>query len=151
MITVVIGQPFSGKSRYAGELAWEQGGLVIDANDFLCEPNTHISEYSDSPYTMLDFLRRDAWIVEAISKVRALMPVPIIITGTYYTRRSRRELVRSLREVDEHIQCVWMNTPWEVCVRRGADAGVDITHWKLDFRRPNTGDGWESIIMKTMY
>lgn len=147
MITVVIGQPFSGKSRFAGELAWEQGGLVIDANDFLCEPDTHAS----APYTMLDFLRRDAWIVEAISKVRALMPVPIIITGTYYTRRSRRELVRSLREVDEHIQCVWMNTPWEVCVRRGADAGVDITHWKLDFRRPNTGDGWESIIMKTMY
>ena len=147
MITVVIGQPFSGKSRFAGELAWEQGGLVIDANDFLCEPDTHAS----APYTMLDFLRRDAWIVEAISKVRALMPVPIIITGTYYTRRSRRELVRSLREVDEHIQCVWMNTPWEVCVRRGADAGVDITRWKLDFSRPNTGDGWESIIMKTMY
>lgn len=150
MIVVVCGQPFSGKTEYAARLAWEWGGIVIDANDFLGEPYLSPSEYSFSAYNCSDYTLRDGRVVEAVSKLRALMPVPIIITGTFAKRNSRRYFTRDLRKIDPHIRCVWMNTPWEECVRRGAEAGMDIARWKLDFRRPNTGDGWENVFETTI-
>ena len=150
MIVVVCGQPFSGKTEYAARLAWEWGGIVIDANDFLDEPCLSPSEYSLSERDYSDYTLRDGRVVEAVSKLRALMPVPIIITGTFAKRNPRRHLTCDLREIDTCIRCVWMNTPWEECVRRGAEAGIDITRWKLDFRRPNTGDGWESVFETTI-
>ena len=150
MIVVVCGQPFSGKTEYAARLAWEWGGIVIDANDFLGEPCLSPSEYSLSERDCFDYMLRDVRVVEAVSKLRALMPVPIIITGTFAKCSPRRHLTRDLREIDTCIRCVWMNTPWEECVRRGAEAGIDITRWKLDFRRPNTGDGWESVFETTI-
>lgn len=150
MIVVVCGQPFSGKTEYAARLAWEWGGIVIDANDFLGEPCQLPSEYSLSERDCFDYALRDVRVVEAVSKLRALMPVPIIITGTFAKCNPRRHLTRDLREIDTCIRCVWMNTPWEECVRRGAEAGIDITRWKLDFRRPNTGDGWESVFETTI-
>ena len=150
MIVVVCGQPFSGKTEYAARLAWEWGGIVIDANDFLGEPCLSPSEYSLSERDCFDYMLRDVRVVEAVSKLRALMPVPIIITGTFAMCNPRRHLTRDLREIDTCIRCVWMNTPWEECVRRGAEAGIDITRWKLDFRRPNTGDGWESVFETTI-
>lgn len=150
MIVVVCGQPFSGKTEYAARLAWEWGGIVIDANDFLGEPYLSPSEYSFSAYNCSDYTLRDGRVVEAVSKLRALMPVPIIITGTFAKRNSRRYFTRDLRKIDPHIRCVWVNTPWEECVRRGAEAGMDIARWKLDFRRPNTGDGWENVFETTI-
>ena len=150
MIVVVCGQPFSGKTEYAAKLAWEWGGIVIDANDFLSEPCLSPSEYSLSEYECHDYTLRDGRVVEAVSKLRALMPAPIIITGTFAKRNPRRYFTRDLRKIDTCIRCVWMNTPWEECVRRGAEAGIDIARWKLDFRQPNTGDGWESVFETTI-
>ena len=150
MIVVVCGQPFSGKTEYAARLAWEWGGIVIDANDFRGEPYLSPSEYSFSAYNCSDYTLRDRRVVEAVSKLRALMPVPIIITGTFAKRNRRRHLTHDLRKIDPHIRCVWVNTPWEECVRRGAEAGMDIARWKLDFRRPNTGDGWENVFETTI-
>jgi len=150
VIVVVCGQPFSGKTEYAARLAWEWGGIVIDANDFRGEPYLSPSEYSFSAYNCSDYTLRDGRVVEAVSKLRALMPVPIIITGTFAKRNSRRYFTRDLRKIDPHIRCVWVNTPWEECVRRGAEAGMDIARWKLDFRRPNTGDGWENVFETTI-
>jgi len=72
----------------------------------------------------------------------------IILEGVYSLRKQRIEL---LQNIDVNIKkiCVWINTPYEICVERAKNCRPKIfvdAHYKV-FQPPTYDEGWDEIIV----
>lgn len=108
---VMVGAPGSGKSTYAKELAEMLGGEVVS----------------------LDSIREDLWGDEAIQgdwaalrgaladRLSSLVGTPVVLDGTHYRRRYRREAVATLRDFGyETVMGVLVDTPYDLCLLRNS-------------------------------
>ncbi len=70
-----------------------------------------------------------------------------VVEGVYNTKRRRRELLRACKSHQKKV-CVWIDTPYEECVRRENRGRPHIVaiHYKM-FEPPTLDEGWDEIII----
>lgn len=114
---LICGIARAGKTTYA-----QRFGNVI-----------HLDDYPQPRFTNCN---------KAISKMKG----EIIVEGVYVTKKSRMNLLKSVKTKDKRT-CIWIDTSLDVALKRGGRKKKAIRKIAETFEPPTLDEGWDEIVI----
>ncbi|KKN99063.1 hypothetical protein LCGC14_0143100 [marine sediment metagenome] len=115
MLIIMCGPPGSGKSTYLQNIrecidCGSTGVIVLCPDEF--RKTLTGADYHEPAEDMV-------WShVKTVARVLLDIGHSVIIDGTHLTKESRKIWITIAEELNVDISCVWMDTPFAVCVER---------------------------------
>ena len=122
MLTLICGLPNSGKTTYANE------------------NYEYVIHYDDVPHITLEEHHRNC-----IQEILDSDEKDICVEGVYDKKYRRMALIEACKEQDKKV-CVWINTPYEVCLSRKSKPRFIVEKFYRSFEPPTEDEGWDEII-----
>ena len=146
-LIIMIGIPGCGKSTYAKKLIKLHPDWVYISRDEVryqyVADQAHYYDHEDEVYK--EFCNR---ITMDLMKNKT-----VIADATHLTTGSRKKLINSLGIMPDEIIAVWVNTPFEECMKRNqAREGITrvpdkaMFEMKNRFRPPSVNEGYDRIV-----
>jgi predicted kinase len=128
---VMCGIPGSGKSTLSKRLAEERGLMRFSFDEMKC-------------YTTRQFLLP---VVAALQEGKS-----VVMDSTHLRESGRRSILQSVRNIRCRKVCVFMDTPFDECLRRNANrmAVVPVVMVNSMYRSlqpPTLEEGWDEILI----
>lgn len=73
----------------------------------------------------------------------------VVIDGNFFSSRIRQNLLNAFKDRDYKKICVWVNTPFDICLERARNGGRDettVNHIYRYFDDPTLEEGWDELI-----
>lgn len=141
MLSLLCGFPGSGKSTVAAE--WSDG-IVLCPDDF-----RKVLSGKDFFAPIEDYV----WgVVKTCARVLLAQGRHVMIDATHLTVGSRSQWIRMAQDLNERINCIWVQTPMEECKRRNAGRERQVPEEVMDrmaetFVEPTLDEGFTAITI----
>lgn len=122
MLILVCGLPNAGKTTYANE----HYEFVIHYD--LVEHITLEEHYRNCIQEVLNSDKQD-----------------ICVEGVYDKKYRRMDLIQACEKQDKKI-CIWINTPYDICLSRRDKPKFIVEKFYQSFEPPSFDEGWDEII-----
>lgn len=106
-LTILVGLPGSGKSTLVKDGTF---GIVICPDDYRKVLTGH-----DFYKPAEEFI----WLIcKTVARVHLMRGESIVVDACHVSRRSRAMWVKLAQEYGAKVNCIWVNTPLDECIRR---------------------------------
>lgn len=144
-LILMVGLPGSGKSSYAKIIAKKEKAVIVSTDDIRYELFGDERQQKNSSKVFYEVYSR---IEEHLSNQRN-----VVFDATNLDRKRRIHVISKFEEKFQHLQIMacYMDTPFEICVKRNASRKKQVENWVLEKLRksmtiPFYSEGFDEII-----